>query len=304
MHAVLQSLADLCKDGLDGGLVSSTNQRPSTAGGALAESLPARNRAVPGREDPLKEQGLLRRNHDGEERAAQRTAPRPAQKRQVTAAQDRRAPPTGSKGARSASVLVRLKATLRKPKMPARPAAPPQTAAHAAEPHEPRPEGHAHMGAQEAVSQGMPARQGRSGRRPSASSTIAELAMASSWQTEQPEDAATSSSILSTSEGRGRRMPAEDLAERLSAGMEPPPPAPTVTEPRPLNIRGRESLKVHVEPQGSAAGALPCNEELLQGRPLERPGHQHKHPARRRHRKPKQPCSPPASTGKLLQPLM
>ena len=301
MHAVLQSLADICKDGLGEGLVSSIEQRPSTASAALSECHPAHDRAVSGREDPLREEKSLRIHHETQEQPAQRIAPRPAQQRQVRANQERRVAPSGSKGPRSAGLLVRLKATLRKPKIPIRVAAPSQTAAHAAEPHGSLPDCNSHVGLQGDFNQGMRVMQSNAEGQTSAQArTAPELARSSSWQTEEREDACMSSCNMSASEGRVMGMPAEAMPESRLPGMEPPPPTAVAAEPRPLNIRGIEHIIMPMEPQGLAERALECNEELPQGQPHVRSGHQHKHPARRRHRKPTQPCSSTPSTGKPL----
>lgn len=303
MHAVLQSLADICKDSLGDGAVNSTEQRPHTADASIErQSHHAHDQAGFGRGLSAEEKGLLSSHHYSLPQPAQRVAPRAVQKRHGKAPQDRRAATVGSKGPRGAGPLVRLKAALRKPRLPARSAAPLQTAAHAAGsdgfPHEAL----SHTAAQEDLSQGMHDRQRTAAEGPSAlASTAPELARTSSWQTEQHEDTHISSCSVSASEGRVSSMRAEGVPERLFPVMQPP----SAAEYRPLNIKGSVPPGLHgLDQQGSAAERPVVVEQLPQGRPHVRSGQQHKHPPRRRHRKATQPCISSPSTGKLEQSTM
>ena len=300
MHAVLQSLADICKDGLGDGIASSNDHSTASAAQGTIWNDSA-DGAGERRESLAKEEDLLRSHPETGTQPEQRVAPRAVLQRQSKASQDRRAAPAGSKGPRGAAPLVRLKAAQRKPKLPARSAAPPQPATHAAGPDRSLAEALGHARAQEGLSQGMHERQRTAAGGPSApGSTAPKLAGTTSWQTEQHEDTHISSCSMSASERGVISMPAEGMPERIFSAPVQPPSAAEAAEPRPLNIRGSEPLDVHGwDAQGSAVRHLGSVEEQADETPL-RSRHKHRHPARQRHRKASQPFSPTLSTGKQV----
>ena len=303
MHAVLQSLADICKEGLGDSPQASSDQKPSTASAAQGSTRLSGGASTGERREGLAEDiDLLRGHPEARTQPVQRAPPRAVQKRQVKASQDRRAAPVGQKGPRGAAPLVRLKAALRKPKLLARSAAPLQTAAHAATSGGSPPEAHSHVQAQGGLSQGMRERQSNAAGGPSApASTAPALARSSSWHTEQDENTHVSSYSMSASDGGGEVMPAAELAKSLPPVVQPASAA-EAPEPRPLKIRGSIPLRLHgMDHQGSAVRGLGHLEALPQGQPHVRSGPQHKHPSRQRHRKATQPCTPSPSTGKLNQ---
>ena len=301
MHAVLQSLADLCRDGLGDSPAASNEQMPSLACVAPRNTqYRDGDNAGGGAETSPEEDILLRRRPRSQVQTVQRMAPRAAQRGQVKGSQDRRAAPVSSKGPRSASPLIRLKAALRKPKLPASSALPPQTDAHATRPEEILPEADSQMGARGRCHQGLPEGQGTAEERPCAPPGSApDRDRTSSRQTGQHEDNHISSCSSSASEVEpdqvsadeipGRRLP---VVESFSAAVAAEPSPPNNIRSKPLNI------------QAPAVEGLKRTEEARQVRSHVRSGHQHKHPPRGRHRKPIQPCSSAASTGKPIQCLM
>lgn len=297
MHAVLQSLADLCKDGLGDGLAAGNEQKPSLKRAALASiRCRAGDNAGGSTEISVEKEKLLRSRSKSRFQPVQRMASRAVQKGHANGSQGRRAAPVSLKGPRSAGPLIRLKAVLRKPKLPIISTPLLQTAAHAARTNRILPEAESNMGAREGCHKGLPEGQAIAAEQPCAlASSAPEVARMTSWQTEQHESTHISSCSSPASEAEADRFTADELPE-MHLPVVDPLPAAVAAEARPLTIRRSKPLGV----QGSALEGLKCTEEARQGRSHLRCRHQHKHPPRGRHRKPTQPCSSTPSTGKPI----
>ncbi len=374
MHAVLQSLSDICKDGLRDGLLHSQPkspahvllspgrgrsnwQTPGTADAALGESFPAqdlegtapvyRNLHKPSIAAAALEESAPASDHKGASRMAdakeslsepaikvqglQRKAPKAVLKKQLRGqAAMQLAASTGPHSAvgqmsapREAGPLVRLKATLRKPKIASKPAAAPQRALQPAGPQNrlpAQPSGGTEKSRGEREPQTERAVDALSGSRvaherresgesetesvaeghSAEASTAVESAGTSSWHTEHGGDSHSFSGSTSIESTGG--VPAQQaLPDRpfLAAECSQSAMAQLRMDVSSNTVLGMAEAEVHslaVRGPGRR-NKLPCGHESASGS-----RHQHKHPPKRRHMKAEEPYSPAAFTGKTFLP--
>ena len=337
MHAVLQSLADICREGLPEGY-----QRPGQDNAASqtlgAEMGPGREQAA-GTTDSIAEQkstkspAASRAQSQPQLEGGPETLPRPrAPGRRAAPGSLQRAAQLSARLPKRAATLTRLKATLRKPKLPAvvptAPAGAP-SAVPAASQLALQPEEAPHEQSFETPAAGSSLRREQrsflgnaaQGKDPACSLAAHSAEPSSSWQTAQGADSCSSDS-RSVSGSEGRR---DGSHERISeaASMEAQSPAPGITampafraeafaaaEAQEATGSSRSIRALHAsralrmsepEHQLLAASSTACAPELLKGRlPDVKSRQRQERRHRRHHRKPAKPHSQTSLTGMPL----
>lgn len=339
MHAVLQSLADICREGLPEGYQRPGQDNADLAAQTLgAEMGPGREQAA-GNPDSIAEQkptkspAASRAQSQPQLEGGPETLPRPrAPGRRAALGSLQRAAQLSARLPKRAATLTRLKATLRKPKLPAvvptAPAGAP-SAVLAASQLALQPEEAPHEQSFETPAVGPSLRREESaflgnaaqGKDPASSLAAHRAEPSSSWQTAQGADSCSSDSrSVSGSEARRDRS-YECISE--AASMEAQSPAPVITampafraeafaaaEAQEATGSSRSIRALHVsralrmsepEHQLLAASSTACAPELLKGQLPDVKSRQRQELRHRRHHKtPAKPHSQMSFTGMPL----